>query len=228
MTDQDTTTHAESIWAGRPEPAPRRRRRRTWRWIALAVVVIAIAVGAVFGSRIGKDPTLVDSPLIGKPAPAERLPNLEGGGALSLQRLRGKVVVVNFWASWCVECRKEQPTLVAAANAYGPSGVVFVGIDYQDSKTSATAFLDKLGRGKPSFYRYVTDPGSQAAVDFGVFGVPETFIIDRKGTIVAKITGRAGPRLLAGALDDTLAGRTPRSVTAGKTASAPGQGATNE
>lgn len=223
MSEQDIHTDEPGVWADRPQPSPPRRRRKLWWWLGLAMAVVAIAVGAVFGSRLGKDPSLVDSPLIGKAAPAARLPALDGDGTVSLHQLRGKVLVVDFWASWCEVCRKEQPTLVAAANAYGPSGVVFLGIDYQDSHSPARSFLDQLGRGNPAYYRYVTDPGSQAAVDFGVFGVPETFIIDRRGVIVAKITGRASPELLSRTLDDALAGRTPRSVKAGRTASAPGQ-----
>lgn len=219
MNDQHPQPTA-GVWTDRELPSSR-RGRRTWRWVALAVAAVAIATGAVFGSRIGNDPTLVESPLIGKPAPAQRLPKLDGGGALSLKQFRGRVLVVNFWASWCVECRKEQPTLTAAADAYGPSGAVFLGISYQDQRGPATAFLRELGRGNPAYYRYVTDPGSRAAIDFGVFGVPETFIIDRDGTVVAKITGAASPQLLRSALDDAIADRRPDSVKAGPAVPAP-------
>jgi cytochrome c biogenesis protein CcmG/thiol:disulfide interchange protein DsbE len=205
------------------QPGPRVRHWRIVRWIALAVVVVAVGVGAVFGSRLGEDPTLVDSPLIGKPAPTATTPNLEGGGSLSLADLRSQVVVVNFWASWCVACREEHAALVSAANNYRAAGVVFVGVNYQDQRGSAIAFLDEMGRGDSSAYRYVTDPGSQLALDFGVFGVPETFFIDRAGTVVAKITGPSTYPLLSGTLDAILAGRTPRSHTEGTVQPAPGQ-----
>jgi cytochrome c biogenesis protein CcmG, thiol:disulfide interchange protein DsbE len=210
MTTQDT-----------PNVAPATRWRAV-RWLALGVAVVAIAVGAVFGTQLGQDPTLVDSPLIGRPAPAATLPNLEGDGAISLTDLRGQIVVVNFWASWCIPCREEHPALVSAANNYQPTGVVFVGVNYQDQRASATGFLDELGRADPAAYHYVTDPGSQLALDLGVFGVPETFFIDRQGTIVGKITGPSTYPLLTDALDDILVGREPESRTDGSVQPAPG------
>ncbi len=195
-------------------------RWRALRWGALAVVVLAIGVGAVFGARLGTDPALVDSPLIGRPAPTRTVPYLERPGAMSLADLRGQVVVVNFWASWCVPCREEHPALLAAARDYRSAGVTFVGVNYQDGHDSAVGFLDELGRGGPN-YRYVTDPGSRLALDFGVFGVPETFVVDRQGTVVAKITGASSYPLLARVLDAVLAGRQPRSEVAGPTQPAP-------
>ena len=200
-----------------PEPAG---RRRTFRWVAAATIVAAVRAGAAFGLRLGRDPTLVDSPLLGKPAPAATLPDLDGGGDLTLASLRGRVVVVNFWASWCVPCRTEHPELVAAAAAYRGAGVTFVGVNYQDQRSSALRFLDDLGRGRG--YRYVTDPGSRAALDFGVFGVPETYFLDRSGVVAAKITGPSTLPLLARTLDDILAGRAPRSTTNGPVQPAPG------
>ena len=194
-------------------PAVRPRKHRTFRWAAAVVAAVAIGTGAAFGLRIGDDPALVDSPLLGKPAPAATLPNLDGTGVLTLADLRGRVVVVNFWASWCVPCREEHPGLVAASAAYADRGVTFVGVDFQDQRASAVRFLDELGRGRG--YRYVTDPGSRTALDFGVFGVPETFFLDRSGTVVAKVTGPASPALLATTLEDILAGRPPRSTRNG-------------
>ncbi|MGH3905842.1 MAG: TlpA family protein disulfide reductase [Pseudonocardiaceae bacterium] len=198
-----------------PDDPPVSTGWRVARWSALLVVVLTVAVGAVFGSRLGTDPTLVETPLIGQSAPTVRVPELEGGGSLSLADLRGEIVVVNFWASWCVPCREEHPALLAAATNYGPAGVTFVGVNFQDRRESAIAFLDELGRGQG--YRYVTDPDSRLALEFGVFGVPETFFLDREGTIVAKITGASDYALLARVLDDILAGRAPDSTTAGPT-----------
>lgn len=198
----------------------RNRRWRALRWGALAVAALAIGIGAVFGARLGTDPTLVDSPLIGQPAPTSEVPYLEQPGAMSLVDLRGQVVVVNFWSSWCTQCRQEHPALLAAARDYRSAGVTFVGVSHQDGHDSAIGFLDELGRGGPN-YRYLTDPGSRLALDFGVFGVPETFVIDRQGTIVAKITGASSHPLLARVLDAVLAGRQPRSEVAGPTQPAP-------
>jgi cytochrome c biogenesis protein CcmG/thiol:disulfide interchange protein DsbE len=201
-------------------PAPP-RRPRVLRLAAVVVAVAAIGIGAVFGSRLTSDPTLVDSPLIGRPAPEVVLPALEGPGEVALAGLRGQIVVVNFWASWCVACREEHPALVGAAQQYRDAGVTFVGIDYQDSPSSAVAFLDELVRGGDN-YRYATDPGSRAALEFGLFGVPETFVIDRSGTVVAKITGPSTFPLLAGVLDAVIAGQRPGVQTGGPVQPSPG------
>ena len=195
------------------------RGRVLW-WLAALVLAGTVGLGAVLGARLGTDPTLVDSPLIGKPAPNVAWPYLEKEGVLRLADLRGEVVVVNFWASWCVSCREEHPDLMAAANAYADAGVTFVGVNFQDQKASAVAYLDELGRGE--HFDYVVDSGSLGAVDFGVYGVPETFVIDREGTIVAKITGAATFPLLARTLDQVLAGQTPGETSNGPVQRAPG------
>lgn len=200
----------------------RPRATRWVRWTALAVAGVAVVIAGILGSRLGTDPTLVASPLLGKPAPAERLPYLERPGTLSLAGLRGRVVVVNFWASWCVACREEHPALLAAAAAYHDLGVRFVGIDYQDQRGQAIGFLDEMGRGQGGNYDYVVDQDSKAALDFGVFGVPETFFIDRGGIVVAKITGKSNFPLLAATLDQILAGKTPQSRKTGVVQSGPG------
>jgi cytochrome c biogenesis protein CcmG/thiol:disulfide interchange protein DsbE len=198
------------------------RRGRAVRWLAVVVAVAAVATGVVFGSRLDADPSLVETPLIGTAVPDLELPALEGGASLRFSDLQGEVVVVNFWASWCVACREEHPALLAVAETYHEAGVTFIGIVYQDKQDAAVGFLDEMGRGGDN-YRYVTDPDSTAALDFGVFGVPETFIIDRDGVIRGKITGASTFHLLAGAVEEVLAGREPQSRTSGSVQPAPGE-----
>lgn len=198
------------------------KRRRASRWplrLALLGAVAVVGIGAVLGARFGFDVGAVDSPLIGQPAPQVQLPALESDDELRFpDDLAGQVAVVNFWASWCVPCRNEHAALVQAAAAYRDEGVTFVGVVFQDREQSAVAFLDELGRG----YDHYTDPGSRAALDFGVFGIPETYLIDRDGVVVAKLTGEVDYNLLATTIEDVLAGRDPRSVVRGPTQSQPG------
>lgn len=193
-----------------PEPpieTPRPPGRRPI--IAIAAIVLGAAVLAwVFGGRFGQDPRLVDSPLIGQPFPDLTLDYLEQDGSLTFSDLKGKVLVVNFWASWCIPCRIEHPALTGTSGVYGDRGVEFIGIVYQDSKSQAIGFLDEFGRGG-EHYRYVVDPDSRATVELGVFGVPETYFVDAEGIIRGKVQGEVNPVLLVRAIEDVLAGRTP-------------------
>jgi len=187
-------------------PAP---RKKTWMWVSIAG--IALGVGAmvlVFSSRFGVDPRLVNSPLIGEPVPAIELEQLEGQGPLALTDLQGQILVINFWASWCFPCRGEHPALTAAARDYRDQGVTMIGMIYQDDPGPVNAFLDELGRGGDN-YRYLLDPSSRAAVEFGVFGVPETYFVDAEGIIVGKIQGGVTSGALRSTLDQILAGERP-------------------
>lgn len=172
------------------------------------VVVVGLAVitlGVVFSSRFGTDPSLTASPLIGQPAPDLSLPYLETVGDFDFSALDGQVVVVNFWASWCLACRTEHEVLLRSASDYEDLGVSFVGVMVQDQPGNGIDFLDELGRGDP--YVYVDDDRSLASLEFGVLGVPETFFLDRDGTIVAKVSGPVDGAILSGTIDAILLGR---------------------
>ncbi len=199
---------------------PRARPRGTLlRWGAIAGLVMVVAVTLSFASRFGDNPDMVDSPLLDNPAPAFTVPLLDGGGDVSLSDLGGEVVVINFFASWCVECRKEHADLVATAEAFRDRGVRFVAISYQDDPEASRRFLDELGRSEHTIY--ATDPGSRTAIAYGVFGIPETFFIDGDGVVVGKIIGESNALVLGDALDTILAGDTYGTEVAGNQRSAP-------
>lgn len=173
--------------------------------IVVAVGLAAIVLAVVFSRRFGTDPSLTASPLIGQPAPDLSVPYLEVEGDFDFSTLDGDVAVVNFWASWCLSCRDEHETLLQAAAQYADLDVTFVGVMVQDQPGNGMRFLDELGRGDP--YVYVDDDRSRVSLEFGVLGVPETFFIDRNGTIVAKVSGPVNGPLLAGTLDAIILGQ---------------------
>ena len=186
--------------------APARRIPRGVLPIAGILALVALLV-FVFNGRFGQDPRIVDSPLIGKPVSNLTFDYLEQDGTFSFAEQRGTVLVVNFFASWCIPCRTEHDDLTTTAAAYADQGVHFLGIVYQDKPAQATAFLNEFGRG--TNYSYVIDPESRAIVELGVFGVPETYIIDAGGLIQWKTAGAVDGAELSAALEQVLAGQTP-------------------
>ena len=169
--------------------------------VAVAILVPAVALLGLLGYGFWIDSRYIPSPLIEKAAPPFTL-TLFDGSVLKLADLRGKVVFVNFWASWCVPCREEAPPLEAAWRSYGRRDVVFVGINIQDKEPDARAFVDEFGIS----YANGIDHGSRIAVDYGVYGIPESFIIDRAGRITYKQIGAISATTIAAKLDETLAG----------------------
>ena len=166
------------------EGKPDRRRSRS-TLVAGLVLVPVIAFALLLATGLGRDPRELPSELVGQAAPGFRLPRLGGGGGIGLASLRGQVVVVNFWASWCLACREEHPALLAAWDRYRERGVVLIGIDFEDTEDAALAYAAEMGGDWP----LVTDPGSRTAIAYGVFGVPETFVVAPDGTISAKRIG---------------------------------------
>lgn len=181
------------------------RRRGAWlRWSLVIVAVTAIGVWAlVAGSRLGEDPTQVDSPLLGKAAPSFDLPLLDGGSITSAD-LQGQPYVVNFWASWCVPCREEAPILQSFHERWSDRGVVMLGVVYQDTVSKAKDFRDEFGLTFPQ----ASDPGGIAALDFGVFGIPETYVVDERGIVMAKLIGAVRPNTLDDVLSQIDSGQT--------------------
>lgn len=186
------------------ETTATRRSSRPF-WIVAGVGLFAVVLGVVFASRFGVDPQLTPSPLIGQPLPDLTLPYLEFDGDFSFADLEGEVAVINFWASWCLACRVEHQALLDTAAGYQDLGVTFVGVLVQDRADHGLDFLAELGRGEP--YVYVVDQGSRASLEFGLLGVPETFFVDRDGTIVGKVSGPVNTPLLTATLDAILLGR---------------------
>lgn len=187
-----------------PELWSQRPRRRWLRWVVGTVAVIAIGAWALAaGSRLGEDPTLVESPLLGKPAPSFELPLLDGG-SISSAELDGQPYVVNFWASWCVPCREEAPVLQSFHERWSDRGVVVLGVVYQDTASKAKDFRDEFRLTFPQ----ALDPGGIAALDFGVFGIPETYVVDSRGIVMAKLIGAVGPNTLDIVLTQIEAGQT--------------------
>ena len=157
-------------------------RRRVLRW-AIPLAVVPVLVLLAYGFRT--DPREIPSPLLGKPASPFALTTFDGK-AISLDSLRGQVVVVNFWASWCIPaCYDEAPSLERAWQAYRDRGVVLVGVNIQDKDEPARRFLTQFGHTFPN----APDPAGRVSVDYGVYGVPETFFIVRKGQVRFKQVG---------------------------------------
>lgn len=158
---------------------------RSWQLVRIGTVAALVVLVAVLAMGFRRDPEDIRTGTVGHPAPAFDLERLDAPGRIALADLRGKVVVVNFFASWCVPCKEEAPALVRAWERYRASGVVLVGIVYQDTPDAATAFHERMGQTWPIGY----DDTGRTALRFGVFGVPETYFIDREGVIRGRHIG---------------------------------------
>lgn len=162
---------------------------------------IAVPIVLLLGYGLTRDPRFIASPLPGREAPAFALPMLEAGDSIDLMELRGNVVVVNFWASWCIPCRQEHPVLLDAAQRYKDQDVRFLGIAYNDKPEDSRRWLEELGMAYPS----LIDDGARTAIDYGVSGVPETFILNRQGVVAFKKFGPLNTPELTHKLDSLLA-----------------------
>jgi len=161
---------------------------------ALIVTPLLIFLALSFG----KDPRAIDSPLVGRAAPDFTLPGLDGE-MVRLADLRGKPVVINFWATWCQPCVYEHPILIQAAKHY-EGRVQFLGVIYQDEQEPIRRFLGERGSWGPT----LVDPDSQVAIAYGVYGAPETFILNPDGVIAEKVTSVVEWNSLTQLLDSML------------------------
>ena len=161
--------------------------RHRARWIALAVGVFVAVLAVVLATQVGTDPRADTnrSHLVGKDAPSFDLPTLDGAQVRS-NELAGKVVVVNFWNSWCIPCLQEHAALVEFARRHaGDASFAMVGIVRDDTDAAIRRYVDE--KGVP--YTVAFDPGGRAALDFGTRGQPETYAISPDGVIAGSKLG---------------------------------------
>lgn len=178
--------------------------------VAIPVIVFAILAGLFFlRLRSGADPAALPSVMIGKPVPAFTLApvaGLQADGApvpgLSSADLKGQVTVLNFWASWCAPCQVEHPMLMRLSKE---QGIRVVGIAYKDAPEASRRFLTRNG---VPFAAVGSDDTGRTAIDFGVYGVPETFIVGPDGIIRDKLVGIVTPENLKTVLDKIRAAGT--------------------
>lgn len=145
----------------------------------------------------GSGPTGIAPIAQNRPAPDFDLPRLSGSGRLALHSLRGRVVVMNFWASWCTACRHEAPALDALAGRYRGTDVAFVGVDHGDEAASARSFVQRYGVTYPS----VVDGSDTLLGTYGAVGLPITYVIGRDGRIRYQVIGLVDPGALRRAID---------------------------
>lgn len=167
------------------------------RLIYLLPILIVAALVAAFwrGLDPGRDPSALPSALVGKPAPAVDLPGLaDGAPRLNLAAFKGKLVAVNFFASWCLPCRAEHPVLKQL-------GIPVIGIAWKDKPEAARAFLAELG---DPYVATGADDNGRTGIDFGITGVPETFLVDAAGNVTYRFAGPLTPDVLATALTPAI------------------------
>lgn len=171
------------------------------RKVLVAGLLVVVPLLGLLVANMGRDPRRVDSPMIGKPAPPFSLKPVGGGEAASLEALRGKTVVLNFWATWCAPCFEEHGELQRAARTLGPE-VKFLGIIYEDEEDLVRGFLRQQGSAYPS----LLDDGGKTAIAYGVYGVPETYFISPAGVITSKYAQPLNEATIRGAVREAQAG----------------------
>lgn len=182
--------------SGAAEPA-----RRSRLWLVLVPLVVFAGLAALFWKGLSGTPNEIPSALINRPVPEFSLAAVEGmpvAGFSSADLRKGKVTVVNVWASWCAPCRVEHPLLSELAKR---PDILLYGINYKDEPANATEFLNTLGQ---PFAAIGADRDGRAAIDWGVYGVPETFVVDGQGIIRHKHIGPLTEQSIAGELAQAI------------------------
>lgn len=163
----------------------------------------ALLITALLGYGMTRDPGEIPSPLPGKDAPAFALPMMDDQAKqVNLAELRGQVVVLNFWASWCLNCRSEHGALSDIARKYDGRGVNFYGVVYNDNAENAARWIEEMGG---QSYPALLDDDSRTAIDYGLYGVPETFFISKTGRVAYKHIGPVTAELLTEWIDKLIA-----------------------
>ena len=168
---------------------------RPRRWLVFVPLALFLALSGLFLAQLlsGRDVSTIPSALIGQPAPQTDLPPLEGTGlpGLANAAFEGQVTLVNVWASWCAPCRQEHPLLMQLAS---DDRIRIAGLNYKDKPENARRFLGELGN---PYDAIGTDDAGRTAINWGVYGVPETFLVGRDGTILWKHVGPFTPQSVA-------------------------------
>jgi cytochrome c biogenesis protein CcmG/thiol:disulfide interchange protein DsbE len=152
-----------------------------WKFLLPFAAFVALVVLFAFGLKPGRDIHALPSPLIGKPAPAFTLTDvLDPSRTVSNATLKGQVYVLNVWGTWCVACREEQQALLAISQQHA---VPIIGLDYMDEREKAKQWLEQLGN---PYTAVAFDVEGRTAIDWGVYGAPETFLVDGQGRVVYK------------------------------------------
>lgn len=156
----------------------------------IPLALFLITVGFLF-KGLFLDPHEVPSPLVGKPAPMFQAPVLgEAGKTFNIEEMKGKVWLLNVWASWCAACREEHPLLIEMAKT---KKIITYGLDYKDTDAEAQEVLTTMGN---PYNKVLTDVDGKIGIDYGVYGVPETYVIDKAGVIRYKQIGPLTPEIL--------------------------------
>lgn len=169
--------------------------------IAIAALIVVGFLGILVWGMLNKQPItgLSGVTMVNRPAPDFSLTTFEGA-KISMEDLRGKPVIINFWASWCPPCRIEAPLLERTWRAYKNRGLIFLGINIQDRKEDALSYIREFDVTYPNG----PDPTGEITIDYGVSGLPVTFFISRKGEVVRRWVGAVEPGVLISSIEEIM------------------------
>jgi cytochrome c biogenesis protein CcmG/thiol:disulfide interchange protein DsbE len=162
-------------------------------------IVLFAAIGVLLWVGLSLDPRKIPSPLVGKPLPTFKLATVaDAKRIVTNEDLRGRTYLLNVWASWCVSCRQEHPLLVQLSQS---KTVPILGLNYKDKRDDAVAYLAKLGN---PYEMILSDPDGRMGIELGVYGTPETFVVDKTGVIRHKHVGPITPEVWRNLIEPKL------------------------